>query len=56
MRRVVRESANLRASAFDLLAHPAAGLPDLRPRPYVGHRQVLLDVLANVGPPIVPVW
>lgn len=42
--------------AFDVLAHPAAGLPDLRPRPYVERRQVLLDVLADVGPPIVPVW
>lgn len=42
--------------AFDILAHPAAGFPDLRPRPYVERRQVLLDVLADVGPPIVPVW
>jgi hypothetical protein len=42
--------------AFDVLAHPAAGLPDLRPRPYVERRRVLLDVLADVGPPIVPVW
>ncbi|MFD8933210.1 ATP-dependent DNA ligase [Streptomyces mirabilis] len=42
--------------AFDVLAHPAAGFPDLRPRPYVERRQVLLDVLADTGPPIVPVW
>jgi ATP-dependent DNA ligase len=42
--------------AFDLLGHPAAGLPDLRPRPYTERRQVFLDVLADVGPPIVPVW
>ncbi|MGW1594934.1 ATP-dependent DNA ligase [Streptomyces sp. NPDC002343] len=42
--------------AFDILAHPAAGFPDFRPRPYVERRQVLLDVLADVGPPIVPVW
>ncbi|MFF2167229.1 hypothetical protein ACFVWP_42135 [Streptomyces sp. NPDC058175] len=42
--------------AFDVLAHPAAGFPDLRPRPYVERRQVLLDVLANTGPPIEPVW
>jgi ATP-dependent DNA ligase len=42
--------------AFDVLAHPAAGLPDLRPRPYTERRQVLLDVLADVGPPIEPVW
>ncbi|MFI1169335.1 DNA ligase [Streptomyces sp. NPDC020801] len=42
--------------AFDVLAHPAAGFPDLRPRPYVERRQVLLDVLADAGPSIVPVW
>lgn len=42
--------------AFDALAHPAAGFPDLRPRPYSERRQVLLDVLANIGPPIEPVW
>ncbi|WDM16523.1 hypothetical protein J3S85_36575 [Streptomyces lavenduligriseus] len=42
--------------AFDILAHPAAGFPDLRPRPYTERRQALLDVLADVGPPIVPVW
>ncbi|MCZ1000842.1 DNA ligase [Streptomyces mirabilis] len=35
---------------------PCGGLPDLRPRPYVERRQVLLDVLADTGPPIVPVW
>ncbi|MFC7912098.1 DNA ligase-like domain-containing protein [Streptomyces nigra] len=42
--------------AFDVFAHPAAGFPDLRPRPYSERRQVLLDVLADVGPPIEPVW
>ncbi|AMW08174.1 hypothetical protein A4E84_00645 [Streptomyces qaidamensis] len=42
--------------AFDVLAHPAAGFPDLRPRPDVERRQVLPDVLADTGPPIVPVW
>uniref|UniRef100_UPI002F91BA01 ATP-dependent DNA ligase n=1 Tax=Streptomyces sp. NBC_01562 TaxID=2975879 RepID=UPI002F91BA01 len=42
--------------AFDALAHPGAGTPDLRPRPYVERRQALLDVLAHVGPPIEPVW
>lgn len=42
--------------AFDTLARPAAGFPDLRPQPYVERRQVLLDMLADVGPPIVPVW
>ncbi|MFE2038499.1 hypothetical protein ACFXBB_35825 [Streptomyces scopuliridis] len=40
--------------AFDVLAHPEAG--DLRPRLYTERRQVLLDVLAGVGPPIEPVW
>lgn len=42
--------------AFDVLAHPAAGFPDLRPHPYVERRQVLLDVLPDAGPSIVPVW
>ncbi|MFE2095148.1 hypothetical protein [Streptomyces sp. NPDC059460] len=42
--------------AFDVLAHPAAGFPDLWTGPYVERRQVLLDVLASVGPPIEPVW
>ncbi|MFC9425754.1 hypothetical protein [Streptomyces sp. NPDC056987] len=32
------------------------GLPDPRPRPYSERRQVLMEVLANVGPPIEPVW
>ncbi|MFC9429625.1 hypothetical protein ACFTZC_28755, partial [Streptomyces sp. NPDC056987] len=40
--------------AFDILAHPEAG--DLRPRPYTERRQVLLGVLAGIGPPIEPVW
>ncbi|MFJ8495807.1 hypothetical protein ACIRBZ_46915 [Streptomyces sp. NPDC094038] len=42
--------------AFGVLAHPAAGLPDLRPHPYTERRQVLQDVLAGIGPPIEPVW
>ncbi|MEW2119941.1 hypothetical protein AB0945_33115 [Streptomyces sp. NPDC005474] len=42
--------------AFDVLAHPAAGFPDLRPRPHTERRQSLLDLLADIGPPIVPVW
>lgn len=57
--RRARELANQHPAtyvAFDILAHPAAGFPDLRARPYVERRQVLLDVLADVGPPIVPVW
>ncbi|WP_172639381.1 hypothetical protein [Streptomyces tailanensis] len=31
-------------------------MPDLRPRPYAERRQVLLDVLADASPSIVPVW
>ncbi|MFF4787801.1 RNA ligase family protein [Streptomyces griseorubiginosus] len=57
--RRARELADQRPAtyvAFDILAHPAAGFPDLRPRPYAERRQILLDVLADVGPPIVPVW
>ncbi|MDQ0904686.1 ATP-dependent DNA ligase [Streptomyces canus] len=57
--RRARELANQHPAtyvAFDILAHPAAGFPDLRPQPYTERRQVLLDVLADIGPPIVPVW
>ncbi|MFF7954067.1 ATP-dependent DNA ligase [Streptomyces griseorubiginosus] len=42
--------------AFDVLTLPAAGFPDLRTRPYSERRQVLLEVLAGIGPPIEPVW
>ncbi|MEU0428894.1 hypothetical protein ABZ235_35935 [Streptomyces canus] len=42
--------------AFDVLAHPAPGHPDLRPRSYTERHQALLDVLADVGAPIVPGW
>ncbi|MEU5976333.1 DNA ligase [Streptomyces sp. NPDC047315] len=45
---------------FDILARPAPGhsddLVDLRARPYEERRQHLLDVLADIGPPIEPVW
>ncbi|MEU8951890.1 hypothetical protein [Streptomyces sp. NPDC048489] len=34
---------------FDVLAHPAAGFADLRPRPYAERHQILLDVLTDVG-------
>ncbi|MFE4059358.1 hypothetical protein ACFXP3_24195 [Streptomyces sp. NPDC059096] len=40
--------------AFDILAHTEVG--DLGPRPYTERRQVLLGVLAGIGPPIEPVW
>ncbi|MCL8015850.1 hypothetical protein [Streptomyces sp. AS02] len=35
--------------AFDALAHPAAGFPDLCPRPYSERRQVLLDVSSGTA-------
>ncbi|WP_312866378.1 ATP-dependent DNA ligase [Streptomyces boluensis] len=38
---------------WDLLGHPEHG--DVRPRPYVERRALLLDVLADVGPPLQPV-
>ncbi|ATM24862.1 DNA ligase (plasmid) [Streptomyces alboflavus] len=40
-------------AAWDLLAHPEAG--DVRERPYIQRRQLLLDVLAPLGPPLQPV-
>ncbi|MFE5534806.1 ATP-dependent DNA ligase [Streptomyces sp. NPDC056492] len=46
----LQECANPRASAFDLLAHPDLG--DVRGRPYVERRGLLLELLEEVGPPI----
>lgn len=48
-------AAELPASfaAFDLLAHPESG--DVRGRPYVERRGLLLELLEDVGPPIQPV-
>jgi ATP-dependent DNA ligase len=40
-------------AAWDILAHPDHG--DVRGRPYSERRQLLLDVLADVPPPIQPV-
>ncbi|WP_282797357.1 DNA ligase [Streptomyces sp. CC224B] len=40
-------------AAWDLLAHPELG--DVRTRPYVERRQLLLDVLDPLGPPLQPV-
>lgn len=40
-------------AAWDILAHPDHG--DVRARPYSERRQLLLDVLADVPPPIQPV-
>ncbi|MGP3750021.1 ATP-dependent DNA ligase [Streptomyces sp. IBSNAI001] len=37
-------------AAWDILAHPVLG--DVRPRPYLERRALLLDVLADVRPPI----
>ncbi|WP_329266735.1 ATP-dependent DNA ligase [Streptomyces sp. NBC_01451] len=48
----VSESANLRASAWDILLHPELG--DVRARPYDMRRALLLDLLHeyDVQPPI----
>ncbi|MDI3408377.1 ATP-dependent DNA ligase [Streptomyces cavernicola] len=37
-------------AVWDLLAHPELG--DVRPRPYLERRALLLEVLADVGPPL----
>ncbi|MEE1797537.1 hypothetical protein PUR57_02355 [Streptomyces sp. JV176] len=50
MRRVVWESANLRASVWDLLSHPRFG--DARIRSYLDRRNLLVTVLSAVEPPI----
>ncbi|MEU4032422.1 ATP-dependent DNA ligase [Streptomyces anulatus] len=50
-------AARLPASfaAFDVLAHPDHGGDTLAARPYTERRTVLVDVLADVGPPLQPV-
>ncbi|MEV7897407.1 ATP-dependent DNA ligase [Streptomyces cyaneofuscatus] len=50
-------AARLPASyaAFDVLAHPDHGGDVLAARPYTERRAVLVDVLADVGPPLQPV-
>ncbi|MFH8993122.1 ATP-dependent DNA ligase [Streptomyces sp. NPDC017940] len=40
-------------AAFDILTHPAHG--DIRGRPYLERRALLLQVLEHVGPPLQPV-
>lgn len=40
-------------TAFDLIAHPELG--DVRGRPYVERRRLMLELLEDVGPPIQPV-
>lgn len=42
-------------ACWDLLRHPDPALGDLRSRPYTERRELLLDLLADVGPPIQPV-
>ncbi|MFE8979089.1 hypothetical protein ACFYM7_37620 [Streptomyces cyaneofuscatus] len=42
-------------AAFDVLAHPDHGGDALAARPYTERRAVLVDVLADVGPPLQPV-
>ncbi|MGA4867171.1 DNA ligase [Streptomyces lavendulocolor] len=39
-------------AVWDVLHHPDPELGDVRPRPYVERRRVLLDLLADVPPPI----
>jgi ATP-dependent DNA ligase len=50
-------AARLPASyaAFDVLAHPDHGGDALAARPYTERRAVLVEVLADVGPPLQPV-
>ncbi|MET9097189.1 hypothetical protein ABZX72_34495 [Streptomyces cyaneofuscatus] len=50
-------AARLPASyaAFDVLAHPDHGGDALAARPYAERRTVLVDALADVGPPLQPV-
>lgn len=52
MRRAVRESTNLRVSAWDILVHPDHG--DVRARRYDARRALLLDLFQeyDVQPPI----
>ncbi|MFJ3940811.1 ATP-dependent DNA ligase [Streptomyces parvus] len=42
-------------AAFDVLAHPDHGGDALAARPYTERRTVLVNVLADVGPPLQPV-
>ncbi|MFG2394800.1 hypothetical protein ACGFYF_38870 [Streptomyces lavendulae] len=42
-------------AAFDLIAHPDPSLGDVRGRPYVERRRLLLELLEDVGPPLQPV-
>ncbi|MFE9222316.1 hypothetical protein ACFYN3_39205 [Streptomyces lavendulae] len=42
-------------AAFDLIAHPDPRLGDVRGRPYVERRRLLLELLEDVGPPLQPV-
>ncbi|WP_326771329.1 hypothetical protein [Streptomyces sp. NBC_01445] len=46
----LQDSANPRASVWDLLAHPELG--DVCSRPYTERRALLLDLLHDVLPPI----
>ncbi|WP_405944772.1 ATP-dependent DNA ligase [Streptomyces sp. NBC_00932] len=54
--RAQRLAAAMPASfaAWDVLAHPDHG-PDLRGLPYLERRQILVDLLAPLGPPLQPV-
>lgn len=48
--RILAERHPASFAAWDILAHPVHG--DVRPRPYIERRALLLDVLADVEPPI----
>ncbi|WP_413754690.1 hypothetical protein NRF20_44030 [Streptomyces sp. R-74717] len=42
-------------ACWDLVQHPDPAIGDTRPLPYTERRALLLEVLANAGPPIQPV-
>ncbi|MFC9269093.1 ATP-dependent DNA ligase [Streptomyces zhihengii] len=48
--RPLQESANPRASAWDVLVHPQHG--NVRGRPYSERRALLLDLVGDLGPPM----
>lgn len=48
--RLLAEQRPANFAAWDLIAHPTLG--DIRRRPYVERRRLLLEVLAHVGPPL----
>jgi ATP-dependent DNA ligase len=51
--RALAEELPASYAVWDILKHPTLG--NVRPRPYTERRQLMLDVLAPLGPPIQPV-